>query len=104
MTADGWVLTGDAGFFDDDGHLKIIDRAKDVGKFTQGGMFAPKYLENKLKFFPYIKEVVTFGDDRDHATAFINIDSRLRWATGRKNAVCPTPATPTWPARPRCTS
>ena len=60
-TDDGWVLTGDAGFFDDDGHLKIIDRAKDVGKFTQGGMFAPKYLENKLKFFPYIKEAVTFG-------------------------------------------
>src|SRR5574343_848890 len=73
-TDDGWVLTGDAGFFDDDGHLKIIDRAKDVGKFTQGGMFAPKYLENKLKFFPYIKEAVTFGDGRDHATAFINID------------------------------
>ena len=84
-TDDGWVLTGDAGFFDDDGHLKIIDRAKDVGKFTQGGMFAPKYLENKLKFFPYIKEAVTFGDGRDHATAFINIDLSAvgNWAEKR---------------------
>ena len=79
------MLTGDAGFFDDDGHLKIIDRAKDVGKFTQGGMFAPKYLENKLKFFPYIKEAVTFGDGRDHATAFINIDLSAvgNWAEKR---------------------
>ncbi|GAB2944624.1 AMP-dependent synthetase/ligase [Aquaspirillum soli] len=74
MTPDGWVLTGDAGFFDDDGHLKIIDRAKDVGKFIDGSMFAPKYIENKLKFFPYIKEVVAFGDKREHACAFINID------------------------------
>ena len=84
-TEDGWVLTGDAGFFDDDGHLKIIDRAKDVGKLTNGSMFAPKYLENKLKFFPYIKEVVTFGSDRDHATAFINIDLSAvgNWAEKR---------------------
>lgn len=73
-TEDGWVLTGDAGFFDDDGHLKIIDRAKDVGKFNDGSMFAPKYIENKLKFFTYIKEVVAFGDQQDHACAFINID------------------------------
>ncbi|MCW8835661.1 MAG: AMP-binding protein, partial [Rhodospirillales bacterium] len=73
-TDDGWVHTGDAGFFDDAGHLKIIDRAKDVGKLTSGGMFAPKYIENKLKFFPQIKEAVAFGHERDFVTAFINID------------------------------
>ncbi len=73
-TADGWVRTGDAGFFDDEGHLKIIDRAKDVGKLNDGSMFAPKYLENKLKFFPQIKEAVAFGSQRDHAVAFVNID------------------------------
>jgi long-chain acyl-CoA synthetase len=71
---DGWFHTGDAGYFDPDGHLKIIDRAKDVGKLKQGTLFAPKYLENKLKFFPYIKEAVAFGDGKDHATAMINID------------------------------
>jgi len=73
-TAEGWVHTGDAGFFDHDGHLKIIDRAKDVGKLQDGAMFAPKYLENKLKFFPFIKEAVAFGDRRDYVAAFINID------------------------------
>ncbi len=73
-TADGWVHTGDAGYFGDDGHLRIIDRAKDVGKLNDGSMFAPKYLENKLKFFPQIKEAVTFGNERDSVTAFINID------------------------------
>ena len=73
-TADGWVHTGDAGFFDATGHLKIIDRAKDVGKLNDGSMFAPKYLENKLKFFPFIKEVVAFGNERDNVAAFINID------------------------------
>jgi long-chain acyl-CoA synthetase len=73
-TGDGWVHTGDAGYFDGDGHLKIIDRAKDVGRLSGGGLFAPKYLENKLKFFPFIKEAVAFGDGRDHAAAFINID------------------------------
>ena len=70
----GWVHTGDAGFFDQDGHLKIIDRAKDVGKLNNGDLFAPKYLENKLKFFPQIKEAVTFGHQRDYVGAFINID------------------------------
>lgn len=71
---DGWVHTGDAGLIDDDGHLKIIDRAKDVGKLTDGSLFAPKYIENKLKFFPSIKEAVAFGHGRDFCTAFINID------------------------------
>jgi long-chain acyl-CoA synthetase len=74
-TEDGWVHTGDAGFFDEaSGHLKIIDRAKDVGKLREGTLFAPKYLENKLKFFSYIKEAVAFGNGRDYSTAFINID------------------------------
>ncbi len=73
-TPDNWVHTGDAGYFDDEGHLRIIDRAKDVGKLNDNSMFAPKFLENKLKFFPEIKEVVTFGDQRDFVTAFINID------------------------------
>lgn len=71
---EGWVHTGDAGYFDDRGHLRIIDRAKDVGRLNDGSLFAPKYLENKLKFFPHIKEVVTFGHERDYVTAFINID------------------------------
>ncbi|TQV79955.1 long-chain fatty acid--CoA ligase [Denitrobaculum tricleocarpae] len=73
-TPDGWVHTGDAGFFNDDGHLKIIDRAKDVGRLNSGDLFAPKYIENKLKFFPDIKEVVAYGHERDFCTAFINID------------------------------
>ncbi len=72
--AEGWVMTGDAGYFDDRGHLKIIDRAKDVGKLNDDSMFAPKYIENKLKFFSQIQEAVVFGDARDFATAFINID------------------------------
>jgi long-chain acyl-CoA synthetase len=73
-TADGWVYTGDAGFMTNNGHLRIIDRAKDVGAFNNGKMFAPKYIENKLKFFPHIQEAVTFGDGRDTCVAFINID------------------------------
>jgi long-chain acyl-CoA synthetase len=73
-TEDGWVLTGDAGFIADNGHLKIIDRAKDVGKLTSGALFAPKYVENKLKFFPDVKEVVAFGDGRDFCGVFVNID------------------------------
>lgn len=84
-TAEGWVHTGDAGFFDADGHLKIIDRAKDVGRLQNGAMFAPKYLENKLKFFPYIKEAVAFGDQRAYVAAFINIDLEAvgNWAERR---------------------
>ncbi len=72
--ADGWYHTGDAGFLDRDGHLKIIDRAKDVGKIGGTHLFAPKYIENKLKFFPYIKEAVAFGDGRDRAMVMVNID------------------------------
>jgi long-chain acyl-CoA synthetase len=84
-TPDGWVHTGDAGFFDEDGQLKIIDRAKDVGRLKDGTLFAPKYLENKLKFFPYIREAVAFGDGRKFAAAFINIDLSAvgNWAERR---------------------
>ena len=72
---DGWVATGDAGFIEEGtGHLKIIDRAKDVGKMSSGEMFAPKYVENKLKFYPNILEAVLFGKDRKKCVAFINID------------------------------
>ncbi|MBK5915303.1 AMP-dependent synthetase/ligase [Rhodocyclus purpureus] len=74
LDGEGYFLTGDAGFFDEDGHLKIIDRAKDVGKLGNGAMFAPNYIENKLKFFPYVKEAVAFGHQREHVCAFINID------------------------------
>ena len=73
--ADGWVATGDAGFIEDGtGHLRIIDRAKDVGKMADGRLFAPKYIENKLKFFPNILEAVVFGGGREMCCAFINID------------------------------
>ena len=72
---DGWVATGDAGFVEEEtGHLRIIDRAKDVGKMLDGSLFAPKYVENKLKFYPNILEVVVFGNGREFCTAFINID------------------------------
>ena len=73
-TPDGWVHTGDAGFLDQHGHLKIIDRAKDVGRLNGGDLFAPKYLENKMKFYPEVREAVAFGQGRDHVTMFINID------------------------------
>ncbi|MCU9847562.1 long-chain fatty acid--CoA ligase [Defluviimonas sp. WL0024] len=73
--AEGWVATGDAGFFEEGtGHLRIIDRAKDVGKMADGTLFAPKYVENKLKFYPNILEAVVFGAGRNMCTAFINID------------------------------
>ena len=74
LTEDGFIKTGDAGFFEADGQLKIIDRAKDVGKLKDGSLFAPKYIENMLKFFPNIKEAVAFGDGRDFCAAFVNID------------------------------
>ncbi|MGC1496114.1 MAG: AMP-binding protein [Sulfitobacter sp.] len=73
--ADGWVATGDAGFIEEgSGHLRIIDRAKDVGQMADGRLFAPKYVENKLKFFPNVLEAVVFGNGRTECTAFINID------------------------------
>jgi long-chain acyl-CoA synthetase len=78
LTADGWYHTSDAGFIDAHGHLKIIDRVKDVGRIKggtfDGAMFAPKYVENKLKFFPHIKEVVAYGDGREKVCVMINID------------------------------
>ncbi|HQS31988.1 AMP-binding protein [Polaromonas sp.] len=78
LTADGWYHTSDAGFLDASGHLKIIDRVKDVGRIhggaNDGALFAPKYVENKLKFFPHIKEVVAYGDGREKVCVFINID------------------------------
>ena len=84
----GYFHTGDAGVFDADGHLKIIDRAKDVGHLSTGEMFAPNYIENKLKFFSHIKEAVCFGHQRDHVVAFINIDLTAvgNWAE-RRNLV-----------------
>ena len=88
IDGEGYFHTGDAGFFDDDGHLKIIDRAKDVGKLANGAMFAPNYVENKLKFFAHIKEAVCFGHDRDMVCAFINIDMGAvgNWAERRNIA------------------
>ncbi|MCZ8095670.1 MAG: AMP-binding protein [Acidovorax sp.] len=78
LTADGWYHTSDAGFLDAHGHLKIIDRVKDVGRIqggaNDGAMFAPKYVENKLKFFPHIKEVVALGDKREQVCVMVNID------------------------------
>ena len=86
-TEDGWVLTGDAGFIADNGHLKIIDRAKDVGKLTDGSLFAPKYIENKLKFYPNVKEVVAFGDGRDFCGVFVNIDLTAVGSWAERNNV-----------------
>jgi len=88
MTPDGYVKTGDAGFFDDKtGQLKIIDRAKDVGKLKDGTLFAPKYIENKLKFFPNIREVVAYGDGRDFVTVMLNIDLTAVGSWAERNNV-----------------
>jgi long-chain acyl-CoA synthetase len=92
LTPDGWYHTSDAGFIDAHGHLKIIDRVKDVGRIkggaNDGAMFAPKYVENKLKFFSHIKEVVAFGDQRDRVCVMINIDFDAvgNWAERRNLA------------------
>jgi long-chain acyl-CoA synthetase len=85
IDADGYFRTGDAGFFDGDGHLKIIDRAKDVGKLNDGTLFAPQFIENKLKFFSHIKEAVAFGDRRDKTCVMVNIDMQSvgDWAERR---------------------
>ena len=72
--AEGWFHTGDAGYLGEDGHLRIIDRVKDVGALSDGTLFAPKLLENKLKFFPFVKEAVAFGDGREQVCMFVNID------------------------------
>ncbi|WP_444550993.1 AMP-dependent synthetase/ligase [Duganella hordei] len=88
IDAQGYFHTGDAGLFDHEGHLKIIDRAADVGRMNGGAIFAPNYVENKLKFFPFIKEAVVFGDKRDEVCAFINIDIEAvgNWAERRSIA------------------
>ncbi|MDM0089831.1 MULTISPECIES: AMP-binding protein [unclassified Variovorax] len=85
LDADGYFHTGDAGVLDSEGHLRIIDRAKDVGRMAGGAMFAPNYIENKLKFFPQIKEAVCFGDAREAVCAFVNIDFEAvgNWAERR---------------------
>jgi long-chain acyl-CoA synthetase len=107
LTADGWYHTGDAGFLDASGHLKIIDRAKDVGRMqggaNDGAMFAPKYVENKLKFFPFIKEAVAFGDKREKVCAFVNIDFEAvgNWAERRN---LPYAGYTDLAAKPRCWS
>jgi long-chain acyl-CoA synthetase len=88
MTPDGYVKTGDAGFFDDKtGHLKIIDRAKDVGKLNDGTLFPPKYIENKLKFYPNIREAVAYGDKRDFVAVMLNIDLTAVGSWAERNNV-----------------
>jgi long-chain acyl-CoA synthetase len=87
-TPDGWVHTGDAGFLDTKtGQLKIIDRAKDVGRLKDGTLFAPKYIENKLKFYPNIREAVAVGADRDFVCAMINIDQTAVGSWAERNNV-----------------
>jgi long-chain acyl-CoA synthetase len=87
-TPDGWARTGDAGFFDPkSGHLKIIDRAKDVGKLNDGTLFAPKYIENKLKFYPNIREAVAVGDKRDFVCVMLNIDLTAVGSWAERNNV-----------------
>ena len=88
LTPDGWVHTGDAGFIDHKtGHLKIIDRAKDVGRLNDGTLFAPKYIENKLKFYPNIREAVAVGAGRDFVCAMINIDLTAVGSWAERNNV-----------------
>jgi long-chain acyl-CoA synthetase len=88
LTADGYVKTGDAGFFDGKtGHLKIIDRAKDVGHLNDGTLFPPKYIENKLKFYPNIREAVAFGDRHDFVAVMINIDLAAVGSWAERNNV-----------------
>ncbi|HEU4659159.1 MAG TPA: AMP-binding protein [Pseudolabrys sp.] len=88
MTEDGYIKTGDAGFFDEKtGHLKIIDRAKDVGKLNDGTLFPPKYIENKLKFYPNIREAVAYGDKRDFVAVMLNIDLTAVGSWAERNNV-----------------
>jgi long-chain acyl-CoA synthetase len=88
MTPDGYVKTGDAGYFDEKtGHLKIIDRAKDVGRLNDGTLFPPKYIENKLKFYPNIREAVAYGDKRDFVAVMLNIDLTAVGSWAERNNV-----------------
>src|SRR5262249_12815342 len=84
---DGWVHSGDAGFLDEHRHLHIIDRAKDVGKLQDSTLFAPKFIENKLKFFPYIREAVAFAPAQPYVTAFINIDAEAVGDWAERNGI-----------------
>jgi long-chain acyl-CoA synthetase len=85
---DGWLRSGDAGYFDEDGHLIVIDRAKDVMTLHDGTKFSPQFIENKLKFSPYIKEAVVFGGDWPFVTAIINIhmENTGKWAENNQIA------------------
>ena len=85
LLEDGWLHSGDAGYIDDNGHLVVIDRVSDVMHNKNGEMFSPMFLENRLKFSPYIKEAVIFGDKMDYVTALINIDPIVvgKWAEDR---------------------
>jgi len=85
MSEDGWFRTGDAGLLDENGHLVIIDRAKDVGKLGDGTPYAPQFIELKLKFSPYINEVVSFGDGHPFISAMVAIDFETvgKWAEGK---------------------
>ena len=88
LTPDGWVHSGDAGFFDPKtGQLKIIDRVKDVGRLKDGMLFAPKYIENKLKFYPNIREAVAVGAGRDFVCAMVNIDLTAVGSWAERNNV-----------------
>ena len=90
VTADGWLKTGDAGFFDKQGHLVIIDRAKDVGKLADGSAFAPQFIENKLKFSPFIREAVAFGDQREFVVAMVAIDMQTAGTWAEKQGLAYT--------------
>ena len=80
--SDGWLHSGDAGYLEESGHLVVIDRVKDVMRLADGTRFSPQFIENKLKFSPYIKEAVVIGDKRERITALINIDMPIvgKWA------------------------
>lgn len=88
LTEDGWVRSGDAGVIEEEtGHLRILDRAKDVGRLACGTVFSPKYIENKLKFFPEIQEAVVVGDGRGEVCAMLNIDLTAVGSWAERNGV-----------------
>lgn len=85
----GWLHTGDAGYIDEEsGQMVVIDRLKDVMRLASGEIFSPNFIENKLKFSPFIKEAVAVGHARTHVVAMINIDMRSvgNWAENRSIA------------------